>query len=366
MKKRILFICFKHYNGILDGGGLANQRCYRMLQCVFGEENVDSLYVHDEQEKTSYWRLLQSAYYFLFNYHNGVTPAFVQKVVGMSKDYDYVFLSTSLFGQIAKELKKHGYGGTIITHFHNVESIYYDASVPKWLPCRSIIIRCADHNDGFSCRHSDKILVLNDRDKHILKEKYGRNADVVLPISLRDSFSFVDKAVMTSSCPLCIFIGSYFAPNNEGVLWFVRNVLPHVNIRFKVIGKNMFKLKEAYECMKDIEFVSDAPDLRPYFEEADFIVLPIFSGSGMKVKTCEALMYGKNILGTNEAFEGYDVNVERVGGCCNTTEDFIKRIQYYAENPVPRFNEYSRQIYLEKYSEEATYVIFRELLMADL
>lgn len=363
MGKKALFVCFKHYNSILDGGGLANQRCHGMLQRVFGAGEVDSIYVLDERVKPSCWSLPRSAYYSLFNYHNGVTPAFIRKVVGMSGDYEYVFLSTSLFGKIAKELKKHGYGGTIVTHFHNVESIYYDASVPKWLPGRSIVIKCAEHNDGYSCRYSDKIVVLNDRDKNILKEKYGRVADVVLPISLRDNFSFADKALLTSSCPLCVFIGSYFAPNKDGVLWFVRNVLPYVNIRFKVIGKNMHKLKEAYECMKGIEVVSDAPDLRPYFDEADFMVLPIFSGSGMKVKTCEALMYGKNILGTSETFEGYDVDTVKVGGCCDTAEEFIRRIQYYAENPVPRFNEYSRRLYLEKYSEEAIYVIFKELLI---
>lgn len=362
MQKKVLLVWFKRYNSILDGGGVANQRCLKMMQRILGEENTESVYVHDERDKTGYCRKIRSAYYFLFDYHNGVTPAFVEDIVKRAKDFDYVFLSTSLFGIIAKRLKESGYRGQIIVHFHNVESIYYDATVPKWLPGRQIIVKCARNNDGYSCRYADKIVVLNERDKALLHEMYGREADVILPISVPDRFVPVDEAAMTSSRPLCLFIGSSFGPNNEGVLWFVRNVLPHVDIRFKIVGKNMASLKAANDCLKDIEVVSDAPDLRPYFEEADFMILPIFSGSGMKVKTCESLMYGKNILGSDETFEGYDVDAEKVGGRCNTAEEYITCLKEFIRHPVTRFNPYSRKVYSDNYSENASLGLFRKLL----
>ena len=47
------------------------------------------------------------------------------------------------------------------------------------------------------------------------------------------------------------------------------------------------------------------------------MLFPIFEGSGMKLKTCEALMFGKNIIGTPEAFAGYDIDdYTNVGACC--------------------------------------------------
>lgn len=341
---------------------MANQRCRRMIQQILGEENTESVYLHDERKKTSRLKMVKAAFYFLFDYHNGLTPGIVDDIVEKAKGFDIVFLSTSLFGLIAKRLKESGYTGQIIVHFHNVESIYYDATVPKWLPGRQVIVNCARNNDGFSCRYADKIVVLNERDNRLLHSLYGRKADWILPISVPDQFVPVDDTAMTAPIPLCVFIGSSFGPNNEGVLWFVRHVLPHVNIRFKVVGRNMASLKAANECLKDIEVVSDAPDLRPYFEEADFMILPIFSGSGMKVKTCESLMYGKNILGSDETFEGYDVEGEKVGGRCNTAEEYITRLQHFAHHPIPRFNAYSRQVYLDRYSEEATLKLFHEML----
>ena len=125
----------------------------------------------------------------------------------------------------------------------------------------------------------------------------------------------------------------------------------------------MVQLKKDYpELLKDIEVVSDAPSLEPYFLEADVMVLPIFSGSGMKVKTCESLMYGKNILGTNETFEGYEVDYKQVGGLCNTAEDFIVALQELATNPRPRWNAYSRNAFVTHYSLEAQKEMFKRFM----
>ena len=33
-----------------------------------------------------------------------------------------------------------------------------------------------------------------------------------------------------------------------------------------------------------------------FYQNAELMVMPIFSGSGMKVKTAEALMYGKFLM----------------------------------------------------------------------
>ena len=114
--------------------------------------------------------------------------------------------------------------------------------------------------------------------------------------------------------------------------------------------------------MHDVEVIGSVPDLTPYINEADIMILPIFKGSGMKVKTCESLMFGKNILGTDEAFEGYDADYDRIGGKCNTADDFIGKINDFITSPRPRFNTYSRQLYLERYSESTLSEKMRKVL----
>ncbi len=360
---KVLFISFKKYNTILEGGGIANQRNVNAAVNILGKDNVDVYYVHDENKKRNVMDYVISAFLFPFGYFNGLTPSKVRDIVKKASGYDYVFINTSLFGIIAKKLKESGYKGKVITHFHNVESAYYESYLSKNLPLRSIIINCAFKNDGYCCKYGDEILTLNQRDSCMLQQLYGKSATAIVPITFADKFdeSVVDRFVMTSKRPLCLFIGSCFNANNEGVLWFVNNVLPHVDVRFKVVGKGMSRLKEEYECMKDIDVVSDAPDLAPYFLEADFMILPIFSGSGMKVKTCESLMYGKNILGSTETFEGYSLDFNKVGGCCNTADEYISLLNRYIEHPVERYNIYSRNVYKENYSDKASLDLFLKI-----
>jgi len=332
-----------------------------MAQHIFGTENVDSYYIHDEEKGRSLWNYIQTIILFPFGYYNGITPKDIKNIITKAEDYDYVFLNTSLFGIVAKKLHENGYTGTIIAHFHNVENIYYEAILPKLMPGRNVIIRCAKRNDGYSCRFADKIIVLNERDSRLIESIHGRKADMIIPIALQDRFVSADENIKTSSKPLCLFIGSCFQANNEGVLWFVKNVLPYVDIRFKIVGKGMAKLKADNECLKDIEVISDAPDLTPYFTEADFMILPIFSGSGMKVKTCESLMFGKNILGTDETFEGYNIEDQKIGGRCNSSGEYINCINHYCKNPIMRFNKYSRRTFIDNYSESATESLFRSV-----
>lgn len=361
--KRALFVVFKKYNTILEGGGIANERNIAMARRILGEDNVTVIYIHDESRKRSLWNLALSALCFPFGYFNGLLPWKVKSIVATAKAYDYVFISTSIFGILAKALKESGYGGTVIAHLHNIESIYYDSLLSKRLPGRSLVIGCAEKNDGYCCKYADKVLTLNTRDSDILSRLYGRRADVILPIAMSDRCGKItfDKEERISKRPVCLFLGSYFTANNEGITWFVKNVLPHVDIELRIVGKGMAKLKDYDSCFRDIPIVSDVPDLTPYYMSADFMILPIFSGSGMKVKTCEALMFGKNILGTDEAFEGYDIDTDRVGARCNTAEEFIHSIQQLTEKAIPRFNSYSRCIYEQQYSEDASVKRFEKI-----
>lgn len=361
---RILCIRYKNTKGIFEGGERGAEERYECLCGVVGKENVDTLYIHDENKRRGLMVYLRGVLYFPQDYHFGLTPRRVKEIVHLIHGYDAVWIDRSVFGIIAKELKLSKYKGKIIVFFHNVEPIYFDAKLKKHLPFRNVILRCADHNDKYSIRYADTVVTLTSRDSRLLMERYGRGADIIAPIVMRDiaeNLSALD-APMTGNPPLCTVLAAYFRPNNEGIEWFVKNVYPKVNIRLRIVGKGMNQMREADWMPESVEIVSDAPDLTPYFEEADVMILPLFSGSGMKVKTCESLMYGKNIIATDEALVGYDVDETKMGARCNTAEEFISAINDLCEHPRPRHNEYSRQTFLQKYSMSAVIEKFRRAI----
>lgn len=360
---KLLFITYKPFVTVKEGGGQGSLRNYQNLCKILGENNVDTIYVHNDDSHRSISTYIEAAIFLPWGYYMGLTPHRCKQIINIANQYEVIFIDRSLFGIIAKKLKQSGFKGTIITFFHNVEKIYFDAklnSAPYVI--RKLISNIADINDKLSCRFSDKIITLNDRDTKTIEKLYSRKADWQIPVSMTDKYARKQyTSELTRKRPQCMFLGAYFAANNEGILWFVHNVLPHVDIEMKIVGKGMSKLKQEALELKDIEVISDAPDLLPYFEEADLMILPIFSGSGMKVKTCESLMYGKNIIGTDEAFEGYNLDGDKVGGRCNTAEEFIAAIQSFIDNPRPRFNNYSRATYLAHNSDNAIEQLFQQI-----
>jgi len=362
--RNILFIRYQQPQRIPNGGDQCTNRNFHLLCNIVGDENVHSLYIHNNKKR--FIKIILALFLFKKGYYYGLTPALVQQIIHTAQNYDCVFVDRSLFGIIAYKLKESGYKGIVITHFHNVESIYMDeAKLPKRLPFRNTIINCADQNDKWSMQYADKVIVLNHRDEQELFKMYGRHADLILPIALPDTCPLnIDHQPLISHKPHCLTIGSYFAPNNDGIIWFIRNVLPHVNISYTVVGKNMNKLKEDYpDLFKDIDVISDAESLTPYFLDADIMILPIFSGSGMKVKTCESLMYGKHILGTSEAFEGYEGDYSQIGGICDTSEQFIDGIKRLSDSQKTRFNQYSRSLFMEHYSYMAAIENLKQILV---
>lgn len=359
---KLLFIRYKKSENILEGGEQGSQKNYNALCAVLGKENISTIYIHDEGKRHKFYEYILGVLLFPFGYWFGLTPWRVNKIVSTVMQYDFLYVDRSLFGIISKKAKKAGYKGKVITFFHNVEKLYFEAKIGN-RPWKRLIVNCAFKNDLWSCEWSDRIIALNKRDSNLLFDFYGRKADVLIPVMFRDKYDRVEYPTeMTLKKPVCFFLGAYFTANNEGIEWFVKNVFPFVNISLKIVGKNMDKLKVCDWLSPDIEVIANAVSLEEHFEAADIMILPIFKGSGMKVKTCEALMYGKNIIASDEAWEGYELDYDLSGAKCNTAEEFIKKIKDFEENPRPRFNKYSRMVFVEKYSDNLAVPLFRNIL----
>lgn len=361
---KILVIRYKKTRGVPEGGEKASELNRTVLCQIAGEGNVDTYFIHDEAHRRTAWEYLQGALYMPLGYYFGLTPRRVRAIVKKAEAYNIVFVDRSVFGIVAKKLKETGYKGRVVCFFHNVEAVYFSAKYTNRLnPMRWLVVPCADRNDRWSCRYADRTISLSKRDDDELHRRYSRHADQLIPITLVDNYKkeCYDNG-LTAKRPRCVFLGSYFPANVEGIEWFVKNVLPHVNIQMQIVGKGMEKVKEAEWMQPDIEVLSNVPDLTPVFEATDIMVLPIFKGSGMKVKTCESLMYGKNIIGTPEAWNGYELDYSKAGACCFTADEFIAAINDFCQHPRPHFNTYSREMFVNNYSAERMVYKFRQVL----
>lgn len=348
---KVLFIVGNELNKESFGGSIVSARNLNAIYNYFGKTNVD---VYSIQSKSGLLQKTINRLYFRFSY---LTKIHEKEILDRIDKYTLVFIDSSSYGKLAKFIKQKNPQIKIAVFFHNVE---YDYAIQekKYFIQRFLISKIAFKNELWTCKYSDAIIALNSRDAQRIEKLYKRKADKIIPISLQNrQIEFSEEKI--GSHLTALFVGSNFFANISGISWFIEKVLPFVGIKLKIVGKNMDKANllknEKMEVFGYIE------NLDKCIQDADFMISPVFKGSGMKVKTCEALMHGKNIIGTREAFEGYDVDFEKVGACCETAKEFIEAINELPRRFARKFNEYSRNVFLEKYSDDVIFKQFADL-----
>lgn len=268
--------------------------------------------------------------------------------------YKYVFVPQSLFGRACKHIKNKFPKIKIITFFHNIE-VYYAAEYRKINGLKAFPFYLATkYWETQCCKYTDYCITLNMRDSRLLKDIYNKEAVLELPTSFKDNFNearaiAVDNNTKYSNIDF-LFVGVAFFANTEAVQWFIDNVMPRVKGNFYVIGKGMDKYP-FQNMSNNVHIYGFVNDLTDFYYRARMVVLPIHVGGGMKTKTAEALMYSKTILGSKEAFEGYEIDKQCMY-LCETAEDYINRIESLSTHPT-KINPASRDLFKKHYSNNA-------------
>ena len=131
------------------------------------------------------------------------------------------------------------------------------------------------------------------------------------------------------------------------------------NYRLKIVGKG-FEYKKGDLERDNVEVIGTVDDLDPFYYEDNMMIMPIFYGAGQKVKTAEAMMYGKIILATDEALEGYDTDEVQDVYRCNSKEEFISAIHIAEREHIYGVSSDVRRYFKTYLSYENVLARFRE------
>jgi hypothetical protein len=340
-----------------SGGSVNSKRDLLALISYFGQERVLEYYVESPNINPIRKLIREIRYMNIL----GIDYNRVDEILSLikSKHVKLVWLDNSNLGMLAKVIKTAFPQTKVITYFQNVEiKFMWDQLKLTYNPKFIHRVFLSMKNEKYACLYSDRIVCLNTRDAKGIKAIYSRDADELIPISLemgrvKESHNN-NKPNITA-----LFLGSYFPPNVDGIRKFISRVLPRVSINLIVAGSGMEILKKEFQETDKLKIYGFVDDLAELYASVNFIVMPIFYGSGMKVKTAEALRYGKYIFGTSEAFEGYNLS-EREGCLCDQIEDFVHNINKLSDSISP-YNSSSREVFVQHYSNPAAQVKFNTL-----
>jgi SAM-dependent methyltransferase len=127
------------------------------------------------------------------------------------------------------------------------------------------------------------------------------------------------------------FIGGYrHGPNRDAVLYFVREVLPHVlglepGLEVRIAGSHM-PPEIAGIDHPAVRVLGHVDDLRGFFEDLRVFVAPIRFGAGVKGKVAASFAAGVPVVGTTVALEGMGLEEEEGALAADDPHDFARAI----------------------------------------
>jgi len=182
----------------------------------------------------------------------------------------------------------------------------------------------------------DLLVPITKRDAGMLKEinptlpvhtaTFGLQADGYQPRPVPAAFSL-------------FFIGALdWLPNIEGINWFIENVWPAVRttfpgICFYIAGRNSDKYFR--KSIKDprIHLMGEVEDSLQFMSDHSVMIVPLRSGSGIRVKILEGMALGKSIISTRIGCEGIDARNGEEILLADDPPAFIYAIEKLIENP---------------------------------
>ncbi len=262
-----------------------------------------------------------------------------------------VVLDGSNRGAAARAIRRRFPEVRIFTIFHNVEVRFFLGALRNRPRPKALAVLIANYlAERAAVRGSDRLLCLSARDGMVLKRVYGRGADAVLPIAV---FDRPVAAPMRGQPPYVLFVGGGFYANRDGIRWFARAVAPRLSIPTRVVGRGLDDLAVEFSGEASVEIVGAVDDLAPWYSDAGVVVAPIFDGSGMKTKVAEAMLYGKHVVGTAEAFSGYADDVISAGSLVADADGFVAAIEAVLARALPAFDPAMRALYDRDHSYAA-------------
>ncbi len=340
-KKRILFISNKTNKSLVGGRKNLTILNEKILKNIYRK----NFFSHKLEKKKI--ASLKNILMAITGNIDGVDNRNIEIIKSLIEKYqiNHVFVDGSNLGKISRKISNKNI--RIVTFCHNVESNFFLKKLKNFFNFKNIYIFLSNYFAELqSVYFSNYLIFLNSRDRKIMEKYFFKKNYYLVPICIDDKFKKFKNSINKNK--FLLFVGSNFFGNISGLEWYINKIVNKINIKTYIIGKNL-KIKKFKNNPKVI-FKGYVKNLNKFYKDALFVVAPIFQGSGMKTKVAESLMFGKSVIGLEEAFVGYEKFEKKIGVKCKNEKDFINAINKFTSQQHYLFKPHLRKIYLENFS----------------
>ncbi len=155
----------------------------------------------------------------------------------------------------------------------------------------------------------DGIAAITEKDMNFFRKAGCRVPMTNLPFGIRIDINepFREEAEF----PSLFSIGAMnWIPNQEGIRWFLQNVWndlhqQHPDLKFYIAGREMPEWILNID-IPNVVVVGEVPDAKQFMASKSIMVVPLFSGSGIRIKIIEGMASERAIVSTSIGAEGIE------------------------------------------------------------
>lgn len=224
--------------------------------------------------------------------------------------FDIIQLESLYMIPYMEAIRKHS-DAKVVLRTHNIEHQIWKRlantcknPLRKWY--LNLLAERLRHYEQWALNRVDGIAAMTTEDELLLKQLGADVPTYVAPVGVDVN----EYPVHPSPDPKVVFhIGAMdWMPNQEGVHWFLNEVWPKVltkvpDARLKLAGKKMPDYIKNY-ASSSVEVHDFVEDGKSFIGSGGIMIVPLFSGSGMRVKIVEGMAMGKAIVSTSIGAEG--------------------------------------------------------------
>lgn len=255
--------------------------------------------------------------------------------------FDIIQLETLYLAPYVDTIRRHS-KARIVMRAHNVEHEIWEritqntgSNLKKWY--LGYLTRKLREYEIDQFPVYDYLVTLTERDLSKFREKGYKNGASAAPIGFDPGLYPYAAPSFGKEMSIC-FIGSLdWMPNMEGLEWFLNQCWPAIHkkwpkITFHVAGRNTpMSLLEMR--LPNVIIHGEVEDATEFISKHAAMVVPLFSGSGMRVKIVEGMVMGKMIITTMLGKEGIDGEDKKHFLLANHAADFMEAIEFCISYP---------------------------------
>ena len=184
----------------------------------------------------------------------------------------------------------------------------------------------------------DFLVPITKRDARALDEMGNTKPSFVLPTGYIGEHTNYPTIVFNKQA--VAHLGALdWMPNQEGLIWFVDKVWPLLRkeipeLEFHLAGRNAPKWFEKRIIGTGIIYHGEIEDAENFLQTFPIHIVPLFSGSGMRIKIVEAMANGRVVVTTTIGTEGIDTQDKINILVADTPSSFSSTIVEAISDPV--------------------------------